>query len=221
VVRRRRVAYWHEGMPVSPRRPVRRPWQEPKAADLPPLPAEWTPLLPGIHREWAEPYAAARSTQLARAYAWHRQHFFKQWEDDEIEWADRELREGAPLQSITIYPPKERHSRNFKIERGHVVHIPSGRIHYDPHYRRRPELGGAVPPTSAAARSRQTKAEVEKARKRIEAIQRDRQRCDEDFADRKELKEITGLPKALLEKAQRQVSPSLKRKPGQHRKQPK
>jgi hypothetical protein len=140
-VARRRVTYWHEGMPVSPRRPVRRPWKEPAADDLPALPTVWTPLGGDAWTEWAR---QAVHSQRARAYGagaydWRRRRFFEQWATDQIDWADRKLRKGAPLRLIAIYAASERRDwRNFRVEPGHIIHIPSGRIHYDVHYRRRP-----------------------------------------------------------------------------------
>jgi hypothetical protein len=209
-------------------------WREPEGVELPVLPDEWTPLADFL-RAWADQYADRlvrrhgfahgparfRSYLARRAYAWCLVHV--------IEHAEVELstRIEGELQPITIM-----HGSKYQTRHGELVRVARnvvGRsvrdrdpvideVYADPHVRRRPEVTGTVAIAPAAARARMTKAKIEDARKKIEAIQSDRQQRRKDFADLPELMVETGLTKRLLEKALQQVSPTLKRKPGQHRK---
>jgi hypothetical protein len=134
-----------------------------RTRDEPPtLPAEWTPSAELVRgwSEWARTHYPPR--QFGAAYRFRRAQFFGQWRDGEAELAGRELKEDAPLQPVAIYPPSERWSRNFKIGRGHLTHLTSGRIHYDFHYRRR--QAASAPPQLAAPSSRRQKGATDQAR---------------------------------------------------------
>jgi hypothetical protein len=210
-------------------------WKEPKGDDLA-LPPEWTRLSPSEWRQWAEQYDArlvghthlgptpprARTYVVRRAYAWLVEHLFELWARGETEIAER--KDDGELQLITAYPPSERDRRNFKIERGKLLHLVAGEVHavhYDPHYRRRPPVAdkvtGTVPVPATASRSRRKSDPVKELAAWIEAIQRDRLHRGEDLADRAELRVLSDKSKTLVGQAMKLVSADLKRPPGQRR----
>jgi hypothetical protein len=234
---RRRVNYWQEDAPVRGSRGRLEPlWREPEADDLPSLPTERTPLTEFL-RAWSDQYAdhllrhaavfAQRRPYLAlRALYWCLQHVIEA--RDEVEWSERI---NGELQTFNTDPGGKyliRHGALVRVSRTVIGRSVRERdavieeVHADVHIRCRPKERGTAPVTSAAARARLTKAKVEDARKMIEAIQRDRLRLGEDLADLPELMQLlkkTELGrKTLLEKALQQVSPTLKRKVGEHRK---
>ena len=218
---------------MRPQEIATRLWQDPQPDRLPVLPPEWTPLADFLH-EWAARHAdhvirrstfvhdfAVRSALIALAYTgcrgWLRSMLAK------TDYADRQA--DGTFAPITINARGEYRMRRRALVRRAVTAVgrPSrergavdAEVYEDPHIRRRPGVMKTILiKATEMSRPRGTQAEVEEAVKRIEDINRGRQEAD--FADRDEVRRITGLKKAVVEKAMRLVRPDLKGTRGRKR----
>jgi hypothetical protein len=136
------------------------------------LPAEWTPVFdsgggldPALLAAWdAEtlslmPKADAGAVRMARLdWPWL---LYRLLSADGVALAERLIQAGAPIAPIDIYPPSLRDRVNFSIKREGLLHVSSGRMHYDLHSRVVAQLmllpsDGAAPPPAVRATEKPT-----------------------------------------------------------------